>query len=203
MIFTHVFEVDTYMSSTPIPNMDLVVDNGQGAMRLSQKADSDAMPEITVSRVYEATPIDKTAIASSSLDTRYNDEAPKRFAGILSYSLLINFKNRYSAGGGSNLPRIKNISQEFCNKMFVDSDKNRIADDKIGSFISYVLVLTLMVDEFQTGYTDIAKDLKMSALSPRPYFENLGCKFARRNKVAVAILPIPFKFPTLRKKRIG
>ncbi|XP_021716497.1 DNA-directed RNA polymerase I subunit rpa49-like [Chenopodium quinoa] len=239
------------------------------AMRLSQKEDPDVMPEIN--QILEATPIDKTAIESSSLNTDNNlpphdlsattpekaylldkiilkgewdyvrdilerlqsgqeikpdvypsfvcnrcykvelnkDEAEKsRLAGILSYiSHLINIKNRYSAGGGGKsskhhvyLPSI--LSQKF-DKMFINKEKNRLSDDKIGSLISYVLVLTLFVDEFQTDFTDIAKDLKMSALSLRPYFENLGCKFARRNKVTVATLPTPLKFPTLRKRRRG
>ncbi|KNA24668.1 hypothetical protein SOVF_013550 [Spinacia oleracea] len=237
------------------------------AMRLSQKEDPDVMPEIN--DILEETPIDATALKSSSSDTPHSvpphdlsattpekayllekiilkgeweyvkdvmellqsgqevkpdvypsyvcnrcykvelckDETEKgKLAGILSYiAQLINFKNRHSLDGGKSskhkfLPSI--LLQKFT-KMFVDADKNRIADDKIGSLISYVLVLTLFVDEFQTDFTDIAKDLKMNALSLRPYFENLGCKIAKRNKVTVMTLPVPLKFPTLRKRRRG
>lgn len=85
--------------------------------------------------------------------------------------------------------------------MFIDSDKNRLADDKIGSLVGYVLVLTLFVDEFETDFTDISKDLKMSTLTIRPYLENLGCRFKRQKNVTLATLPVPLTFPTIRKKR--
>ncbi|KAL2899635.1 DNA-directed RNA polymerase I subunit rpa49 [Bienertia sinuspersici] len=133
------------------------------------------------------------------------DEAEKgRLAGIMSYiSHLITFKNRYSLDGFSssqhqNIPSI--LFNEFTSR-FLDVEKNRLSNEKIGSLISYVLVLTLFIDEFQTDFTDIAKDLKMSAFSLRPYFENLGCQFKRRNNAYLAHLPVPLKFPTIRRKR--
>ncbi|CAO2840236.1 unnamed protein product [Amaranthus hypochondriacus] len=134
------------------------------------------------------------------------DEAKKRkLAGILSYiTHLVNFKNWNSLDGSSSSkhrkppPRI--LSQKFT-KMFIDSDKNRLADDKIGSLVGYVLVLTLFVDEFETDFTDISKDLKMSTLTIRPYLENLGCRFKRQKNVTLATLPVPLTFPTIRKKR--
>jgi len=92
------------------------------------------------------------------------------------------------------------LFQKFT-KMFADTSKKRLSDEKIGTLISYVLVLSLYVDEFQTDFTDIAKDLKMPVMKLRPYLENIGCKFKRRNNVTVAMLPVPLEFPTLRKRR--
>ncbi|KAL2936044.1 DNA-directed RNA polymerase I subunit rpa49 [Bienertia sinuspersici] len=133
------------------------------------------------------------------------DEAEKgRLAGIMSYiSHLITFKNCYSIDGfsSSQYQKIPSILCDKFTKMFLNVEKNRLSDEKIGSLISYVLVLTLFIDEFQTDITDIAKDLKMSAFSLRPYFENLGCQFKRRNNAYFAHLSVPLKFPTIRRKR--
>lgn len=133
------------------------------------------------------------------------DEAEKmRRFGILSYiTHLVNFKDQHSLDGfsSSKQHKIPSMLKQKFSKMFVDSDKGRLSDEKIGSLVSYVLVLTMFIDEFETDFVDIARDLKMSAMKLRPYLENLGCQFKTKNKVTMAILPVPLKFPTLRKRR--
>lgn len=59
--------------------------------------------------------------------------------------------------------------------MFVDSDKGRFLDEKIGSFVSYVLVLIMFIDEFEIDFVDIVRDFKMFVMKFRSYLENLGC----------------------------
>lgn len=161
-------------------------------MQSGQEMNPDVYPSFVCNRVYKLDVI--------------KDEAEKgKLAGILSYiAHLVNFKDRHMLGGHSSSSKHHNIPsmlfQKFT-KMFVDTSKKRLADEKIGTLISYVLVLSLYVDEFQTDFTDIAKDLKMPVIKLRPYFENLGCKFKNRNRVTFATLPLPLEFPTVRKRR--
>ncbi|KAK9726925.1 hypothetical protein RND81_05G246200 [Saponaria officinalis] len=133
-----------------------------------------------------------------------DEEEKRKVAGILSYiTHLVNFKNKHSLDGfaSSKHHKIPSMLLQKFTKMFLNTDKMRIADDKVEAILSYVLVLTLHIDEFESDFTDIAKDLKMSALSLRPYLENLGCKFRSRNRVTVATLPVPLAFPSARRKR--
>ncbi|KMS94833.1 hypothetical protein BVRB_014870 [Beta vulgaris subsp. vulgaris] len=135
------------------------------------------------------------------------DESEKgRLAGILSYiSHLVNYKDRNSIDGGSskNQKSIPTILQQKFKTLFADPEKNRLSDEKIGSLISYVLVLTLFIDEFETDFRDIAKDLKMSALRLRTYFKNLGCKFKRSKNVAFLSVPLSFPSPVTKRRRAG
>lgn len=85
--------------------------------------------------------------------------------------------------------------------MFADPEAKRMSTDKLELLISYVLVLTLYADEFETDYSDIAKDLRVSSLTLRPRFERLGCKIIRRKNLSLATLPIPLQFPQVRRKR--
>ncbi|XP_074288634.1 uncharacterized protein LOC141613788 [Silene latifolia] len=133
-----------------------------------------------------------------------DEEEKTKVAGILTYiTHLVNFKNKNSLEGFESAKHTKIPSmllQKFT-KMFLDPVKNRISDDKIEAMLSYVLVLTLHIDEFESDFTDIAKDLKMSAVSLRPYLLNLGCKIRNRGGVAIATLPTPLKFETANKRK--
>ncbi|GKF04869.1 DNA-directed RNA polymerase I subunit RPA49, partial [Tanacetum coccineum] len=79
--------------------------------------------------------------------------------------------------------------------MFANAESKRLVDDKRDLLISYVLVLTLFVDDFKTEFSDINKDLRMSTGALRPHFEFMGCKFTRENNITLATLPAPLKFP--------
>lgn len=93
------------------------------------------------------------------------------------------------------------LKQKFSSMFALDSDSKRLPEEKKDLLISYVLALTLYADEFMTDPSDIAKDLKMSAVKLRAHFEQLGCKFMSRNKVTMATLPVPLNFPSMRLKR--
>ncbi|GAB4852850.1 hypothetical protein Ancab_017047 [Ancistrocladus abbreviatus] len=151
----------------------------------------DVYPSFICNRVYK-------------LDLIKDESEKKRFACVLSYiTHLIKFKERHSVDGFSSTKQHKfpNILFQKFSNMFVDTEKKRLSDDKIGLLISYVLVLTLFVDEFQTDPIDIARDLRMTSMSLRVHFESLGCKFRRKNNVTVATLPVPLEFQTMRKRR--
>lgn len=237
------------------------------AMQRRQKEDPSAQEELN--QILEETPVDKSALISSTLDTSRSippydlsattpekaylldkiiskgeweyvkdilellqagkeiksdvypsfvcnrlyrvelnkDESEKgRLAGILSYiSHLVNYKDRNSIDGGSskNQKFIPTILQQKFKTLFADPEKNRLSDEKIGSLISYVLVLTLFIDEFETDFRDIAKDLKMSPLRLRTYFKNLGCKFKRSKNVAFLSVPLSFPSPVTKRRRAG
>ncbi|XP_057514521.1 DNA-directed RNA polymerase I subunit rpa49 [Actinidia eriantha] len=132
------------------------------------------------------------------------DEVEKKtLACVFSYiNHLIKFKDRNSFGGSSatfhKMPSI--LSQKF-STMFADSDAKWLADDKTDLLISYVLVLTLIADGFRSDPSDIARDLKMTAITIRPHYEHLGCKLVRDGRVLLATLPVPLQFPRLRGKR--
>lgn len=93
------------------------------------------------------------------------------------------------------------LKQKFSSMFSLDSNSRRLPEEKKDLLISYVLVLTLYADDFLTDPSDIAKDLRMSALKLRTHFEHLGCKLVSRNKVTMATLTAPLNFPRLRPKR--
>ncbi|GER52365.1 DNA-directed RNA polymerase I subunit rpa49 [Striga asiatica] len=128
----------------------------------------------------------------------------KRTACILSYiTHLIKYKDRHSMDGVSsakhhNLPSI--LAQKF-SSLFGTTKHNTIPQDRLKLLISYILVLTLFVDDFLSDPTDIAKDLRMNPVALRPHYEYLGCKFVRENQVLLATLPVPLEFQTLKRKK--
>ncbi|XP_065867132.1 DNA-directed RNA polymerase I subunit rpa49 [Euphorbia lathyris] len=132
-----------------------------------------------------------------------NEEEKQTTSCIFSFiNHLIKFKDLHSFDGGSAAKnhRFPNILKQRFSQLF-DSVSRRLTVEKIDLLISYVLVLTLYADDFKTDPTDIAKDLKISPVNLRMHFENLGCKLVRENKVLLATLPVPLKFPTLRRRR--
>ncbi|KAF8379204.1 hypothetical protein HHK36_028633 [Tetracentron sinense] len=133
------------------------------------------------------------------------DEVEKRrIACIFSYiTHLIKFKDQRSADGIASakyhkLPAI--LFQKFFG-MFADSEKGRMSDEKNNLLISYVLVLTLIADEFQTDTSDIASDLRLNPMSLRMHYQHLGCKLSRVDKLLLATLPVPLEFPKVRAHR--
>ncbi|CAH9130167.1 unnamed protein product [Cuscuta epithymum] len=128
----------------------------------------------------------------------------EELAGIFSYiTHLVKYKDKHSLEGFSSAKSHKipgMLFQKF-SSMFGVSESKRLPAEKVDLLISYVLVLTLYVDNFRTDPFDIAKDLRMSKAQLRPRFELLGCKYIRDNKVPVVTLPVPLKFATMQKKR--
>ncbi|KAI4329132.1 hypothetical protein L6164_021428 [Bauhinia variegata] len=130
----------------------------------------------------------------------------KQLCCIFSYiNHLIKFKELHSLDGFSSAKghKIPSILRHRFSTMFGGSDKKTLPSEKIKLLISYVLVLTLFVDDFRTDFSGIAKDLRMTEVALRPYYENLGCKISRKNNVNYATLNVPLEFPTtrLRKRR--
>ncbi|KAA8541672.1 hypothetical protein F0562_022824 [Nyssa sinensis] len=151
----------------------------------------DAYPSFVCNRVY-------------LLEAIEDEEEKKTFACILSYiTHLIKFKDKHSMGGAASAkyPKTPSILFQKFSAMFSDSDSKRLLDEKRDLLLSYVLVLTLFADGFRSDPADIAKDLKMTAITLRPHYEYLGCKFVREDQLLLATLPVPLKFPTLRAKR--
>ncbi|TKY72759.1 DNA-directed RNA polymerase I subunit rpa49 [Spatholobus suberectus] len=135
---------------------------------------------------------------------KIKDEAEKKqLSCIFSYiNHLIKFKDQHSfdvfSAKGHKIP---NILRHKFSTMFAVSESKRLPPQKISLLISYVLVLTLFSDEFRTDYTDIAKDLSMSVVPVRQFYEQLGCKISRQKNSWCATLPVPLKFPELRQRK--
>ncbi|XP_059640688.1 uncharacterized protein LOC132282888 [Cornus florida] len=138
------------------------------------------------------------------LDNIEDEVEQKKLACILSYiAHLIKFKDKHSMEGVSSAKHHKFpsiLSQKFSN-MFGESELRRLSNEKSDLLISYVLVLSLFVDDFRSDPTDITKDLRMSVVAVRPYYEHLGCKFVRTGTISWATLPTPLRFPKIRGKR--
>jgi DNA-directed RNA polymerase I subunit RPA49 len=97
--------------------------------------------------------------------------------------------------------KIPNILRRRFSTMFAVSESRRMQPEKINLLISYILVLTLFSDEFQTDYSDISNDLRMTKELVRQIYEHLGCKIFKENGATYATLPIPLTFPQLRQKK--
>ncbi|AEE75443.1 unnamed protein product [Arabidopsis thaliana] len=116
---------------------------------------------------------------------------------------LVKFKDRNSMNGYDSAKdhKMPDIFRQKFNSMFKDSESDRIPVDKINLLISYVLVLSLHVDNFMTDPEDIAKDLRISTVELRKHFLQLGCKFLKQNSTTVATLPTPLNFPEVNRRR--
>ncbi|XP_050234293.1 DNA-directed RNA polymerase I subunit rpa49 [Mercurialis annua] len=127
----------------------------------------------------------------------------KTHSRIFSYiTHLLKFKDLHSIDGASSARkhRFPTILKQKFTGMFTPDGK-RLPAEKIDLLISYVLVLTLYADNFRTDPTDIAKDLRVSAVMLRVHFQNLGCKIVREKKLSWATLPVPLQFPVQRHRR--
>jgi DNA-directed RNA polymerase I subunit RPA49 len=163
-------------------------------LHLSQEGDQlnpELYPSFVIRRVYK-------------LDQIKDEEIKQRLACMLSYiTHLVKFKDKHSMDGFASAKhhKIPNIFSVKFSEMFGNSDSKRLADEKRDLIISYILVLTLFVDDFRTDPSDIAKDLRMSNVQLRPHWEQLGCKIFKEEKADMVKLSVPLKFQTLRRKR--
>ncbi|CAL5443790.1 unnamed protein product [Camellia sinensis] len=136
---------------------------------------------------------------------RIKDEVERTtLACVFSYiTHLIKFKEKHSSEGSSSAKhhKIPSILVQKFSTMFANSDSKWLTDEKKDLLISYVLVLTLIADGFQTHPSDIAKDLRMTTMNVRQHYQNLGCKFLRTGNSSVATLPVPLQFPKVVQKR--
>ncbi|XP_030525170.1 DNA-directed RNA polymerase I subunit rpa49-like isoform X2 [Rhodamnia argentea] len=160
-------------------------------LEAGEKVSPDAYPTFVCNRIHKM--------------GETQDEMEKETLGcIFSYiNHLIKFKDQHSADGASSAKnhRTPSILRQKFSTMFSTAESKWLPSEKIDLLISYVLVLTLFADDFRTDPTDIAKDLRMSSVTIRQHFEHLGCKFKREKNVLYANLPVPLKFPELRKRR--
>ncbi|KAI7985080.1 DNA-directed RNA polymerase I subunit rpa49 [Camellia lanceoleosa] len=136
---------------------------------------------------------------------RIKDEVERTtLACVFSYiTHLIKFKDKHSSEGSSSAKhhKIPSILVQKFSTMFANSESKWLTDEKKDLLISYVLVLTLIADGFQTYPSDIAKDLRMTTMNVRQHYQNLGCKFVRKGISSVATLPVPLQFPKVVQKR--
>ncbi|KAI6690190.1 hypothetical protein NL676_027018 [Syzygium grande] len=160
-------------------------------LEAGEKVSPDAYPTFVCNRIHK---LGET-----------QDEMEKETLGcIFSYiNHLIKFKDQHSADGASSAKNHKtpSILRQKFSTMFSNTESKWLPSEKIDLLISYVLVLTLIADDFRTDPTDVSKDLRMSLVTTRQHFEHLGCKFSRENNVLYAKLPVPLKFPELRRRR--
>lgn len=159
-------------------------------LHLGEEADFNAYPTFVRNRIGRLRKI--------------QDESEKRkLSCMFSYiNHLIKFKDQFSFNASSaKTHKIPNILRHKFSTMFAVPESKRLPPEKISLLICYVLVLTLFSDEFRTDYTDIAKDLSMSAMSVRQLYEQLGCKISRQSNCFFATLPVPLKFPDLRLRK--
>ncbi|XP_050382457.1 uncharacterized protein LOC126799319 [Argentina anserina] len=132
-----------------------------------------------------------------------DEDKKNKLSCIFSYiTHLIKFKDLHSMDGYTSAKghRFPPIIKDKFSTMF-DAVSKRLSTEKNNLLISYVLVLTLFADEFQTSMTDIGKDLRMTNATIRTHYETLGCKVSKKNDVSTVTLPVPLKFPTARLKR--
>lgn len=150
-------------------------------------------------------------IASASSGVPQDEEDRMKLSGILSYiTHLLKFleiasqprKSLTEEHGASSYHRIPRITYNKFVGLFIDPESCAMTFEGKDLLISYLLVLTLFADSFKTEPLDIARDLKMSFLSLKPYYKHLGCKFQQEGRLQVAItLPVPLEFPAVKKKR--
>ncbi|CAL9752923.1 unnamed protein product [Musa acuminata subsp. burmannicoides] len=96
------------------------------------------------------------------------------------------------------IPRI--VYQKLL-RMFLDRESNVLSTEKNELLIGHILVLTLFADCFRTDPSDIARDLKMTVQTLKPYYQQLGCKIFRESPSApmFMILNAPLQFPEIRR----
>ncbi|XP_022736064.1 DNA-directed RNA polymerase I subunit RPA49 [Durio zibethinus] len=160
-------------------------------LQVGAEVASNAYPHFVCNRIHK-------------LDAIRDETVKGKLSCIFSYiTHLVKFKDLFSMGHvtsakNHNFPSI--IRHRFMS-MFTDPGSKILSSDKIDLLISYVLVLTLHADGFQTDPSDIAKDLRVSKVDLRRHFLNLGCKFMHEKSILFATLPVPLKFPSQNLKQ--
>ncbi|XP_022964095.1 DNA-directed RNA polymerase I subunit rpa49-like [Cucurbita moschata] len=133
-----------------------------------------------------------------------DEEEKKKLCCIYSYiTHLIKYKDQHSMDGVSSVKghKIPSMLRQKFSSMFSTTESRRLSAEKTDLLISHVLVLALFPDEFSSDPSDIARDLRTSPFTLRVHYDNLGCKFIRKNNLSLVTLPVPLQFPELRRKR--
>ncbi|PKI39886.1 DNA-directed RNA polymerase I subunit rpa49 [Punica granatum] len=160
-------------------------------VKWEKKLSPDDYPEFVRNRVHK-------------LEETKDEFEKNTLGGILSYiTHLVKFRDRFSADGIKSAKKhtFPSILFQRFSALFTVPESKLMPAEKINLLISYILVLCLFVDDFKTDPTDIAKDLRMKPVTLRPLFENLGCKLSVQKMTVYAKLPVPLKFPELRRRR--
>eukprot|EP00252_Welwitschia_mirabilis_P016567 TRINITY_DN3654_c0_g1_i2.p1 TRINITY_DN3654_c0_g1~~TRINITY_DN3654_c0_g1_i2.p1 ORF type:complete len:267 (-),score=48.85 TRINITY_DN3654_c0_g1_i2:172-972(-) len=86
-------------------------------------------------------------------------------------------------------------------KLFTESSRQLRPKGKVDLLVSYVLVLTLIADGFETNPSDIAKDLRMGNNEVRTHYFQLGCKSRGTSSNCKIYLPVPLTLPAPKDPR--
>ncbi|KAJ0007700.1 hypothetical protein Pint_28995 [Pistacia integerrima] len=198
-----VLNIPPYDSSATIPELayplDKIILKGEWdflydiyeLLQVGQEVEGSAYPSFVCNRIQKLRELEK-------------DEEKRVRACIFSYiTHLVKFKDQHSmdASASAKNHRIPSILRQKFLSSFSNPESKRLPEDKIHLLISYVLVLTLHADNFQTNPADIAKDLRMSEVSLRYHYEKLGCKLKREKNELLATLSVPLQFPKPRRRR--
>lgn len=141
-----------------------------------------------------------------------DDKEKEKLACILSYITHLHtfwerirfFKHRAKfLGITADGPKIPRIIYQKVVRMFVNPESDIVSMEKKELLIGYILVLTLFVDKFRSDPSDIARDLKLTVHSLRPYYLQLGCKIFQEASFQQSFmtLPVPLQFPEHRRNR--
>lgn len=121
-------------------------------------------------------------------------------AAVLSYMThLIKFRDKHSMDHFKTAKYHKfpgRLMQRFTS-MFDATHERRIPDNKLVLLINYIVVLSLIVDDFSSDPADIAKDLHMKVTDIRTHYGYLGCKM----KGTCSTLPLPLKLQTVARNK--
>ncbi|CAI9766141.1 unnamed protein product [Fraxinus pennsylvanica] len=90
---------------------------------------------------------------------------------------FVNWKTSRPKFPSISSQKFPSISSQKFSPLFATPNDSRIPDEKKNLLISYLLVLTMFVDDFKSDPSDIAEDLRMTPVALRTHYENLGCKF--------------------------
>ncbi|XP_010937236.1 DNA-directed RNA polymerase I subunit rpa49 [Elaeis guineensis] len=141
-----------------------------------------------------------------------DDKEKEKLACILSYITHLHTfweRIRFSKhkakflGMTADAPKIPRIIYQKVVRMFVNPESDIVSMEKKELLIGYILVLTLFADKFRSDPSDIARDLKMTVHSLKPYFLQLGCKIFHEGafQQSFMTLPVPLQFPEHRRNR--
>lgn len=110
--------------------------------------------------------------------------------------------DRYDKGSSHLMEssRIPGVTLAKFLKLFSDT-KGNIPREKRDLLSSYILVLTLIADDFETEPLDIAKDLKITMNNLVSRYRELGCKSQKLKGSLKLTLPVPLAFPMLQQNR--
>ncbi|CAN1271014.1 hypothetical protein LINPERPRIM_LOCUS14079 [Linum perenne] len=211
--------LDAYSTKKSIARTSLILQNKK-MHNLTQGLDQESLPDCI--------PVNKEAVVSTAIDVArnippYNASAtiPKEaypLDKIVEWEFLKDIEcevinSTYPVFVRNRIHKLKGVQDDsekatlsrilcYITHLVQLKNSERVPRNKLNLLISYVLVLVLHFDDFKTDPADITKDLRKNIDGLRKQFENLGCKFvAGENKVRVATLPVPIRFPEAKRRR--